>query len=144
MGCYNSIVIKAPAERVWQELRDFHGMASWAKGIIESCAAEGEAKGTEIGARRVLNGVFKETLLGLDDHGKVMRYSIDDGPDAVAHDRVQGYIGEVRVFPVTADNSSFVLWTSSWETSAGGVAEFCNPIYKGLLEALKRTLEPIS
>lgn len=141
MGCNNSIVINAPAEQVWQQLRNFHGMASWATGVIDSCIAEGDARSNEIGAQRILNGVFRETLLGLDDHIRVMHYSIDDGPEAVAKDKVQGYIGKVQVFPVTENNSSFVLWTSVWESSAGGVAEFCNPIYRGLLGALKKTLE---
>ncbi|PPC94869.1 MAG: polyketide cyclase [Methylotenera sp.] len=141
MGCNNSIVINASAEQVWQKLRDFHGMASWAKGIIETCTPEGDFRSNEIGAKRILNGVFKETLLGLDDHNKVMLYSIDDGPDAVAKDKVQGYIGKVRVFPVTENNSSFVSWTSTWASDSGGVADFCNPIYRGLLNALKENLE---
>lgn len=141
MGCYNSIVINASVEQVWQKLRNFHDMEAWATGVINSCIAEGEASGTEIGSKRILNGVFRETLLGLDDYAKVLHYSIDDGPEAVSKDNVQGYIGKVQVFPVTENNSTFVLWTSVWESSAGGVAEFCNPIYRGLLVALKNTLE---
>lgn len=140
MGCYNSIVIHAEAEKVWQKVRNFHDM-SWAAGVINSCVAEGDARGMEIGAKRVLNGVFKETLLGLDDQARVIRYSIDDGPEAVSSGNVQGYIGELRVFPVTTDGSSFVVWSSSWDTSGGGVAEFCNPIYQALLGALKKSLE---
>jgi hypothetical protein len=137
MSCYNSVVVPAPAEQVWAKLRDFHDM-SWATGVVESCEAVGDIPGTQIGARRVLNNVFHETLHALDEVDRLVRYSIDDGPEAVARDKVTNYIGEVRVFPVTETNSSFVRWTSTWDDSRGGVAEFCNPIYMALLDALKK------
>ena len=137
MSCYNSAIIPADVEQVWAKLRDFHDM-SWASGVIESCDKANELPGTQIGAKRILNQAFHETLLALDDQERIVRYSIDDGPEAVAKDNVNGYVGEVRVFPVTAGNQTFVLWTSSWEDSKGGVAEFCDPIYKALLDALKK------
>lgn len=136
MASYNSIVIDAPADKVWEKVRNFHDL-SWAAGVIETCEAVGNIPATQIGAQRMLNGVFHETLHALDDLARTVRYSIDDGPDAVSKNNVQGYIGEVRVFPVSANNGSFVLWTSGWESSSGGVAEFCNPIYRALLAALK-------
>ncbi len=137
MGCYNSAVVPAPAERVWPLLRDFHDL-SWAPEVIERCEPGNDLPGTQIGAKRVLNGAFYETLLGLDDKDRLVRYSIDEGPDALSKDNVSGYVGEVRVFPVTDSNASFVLWMASWEASGGGVAEFCNPIYQALLGQLKK------
>lgn len=137
MSCYNSTVVSAPVDKVWAKLRDFHDL-SWGKGVIDSCEAVGKIPGTQIGAKRILNKAFHETLRGLDDSRRVLRYSIDDGPDAVSKDKVTNYIGEVSVFPITDTNDTFVLWTSSWEDSAGGVAAFCNPIYKALLDAVKR------
>lgn len=137
MSCYNSTVVPAPVDKVWGKLRDFHDM-SWARGVVESCETVGSVPGTQIGARRVLNKAFHETLRGLDDARRVIRYSIDDGPAALAKGRVTNYIGEVSAFPITDTNNTFVLWTSSWDESAGGVAEFCNPIYRALLDALKR------
>ena len=138
MSCYNSIVIDAPADQVWGKIRDFHDL-SWASGVIEKCEAIGGIPSTQIGAKRVLNGVFHETLHALDDLARTVRYSIDDGPDAVSKNNVQGYIGEVRVFPITENNASFVVWSSGWESSGGGVSEFCNPIYRALLSSLKRS-----
>ena len=134
MGCFNSIVVAAPADRVWAALRKFHDL-SWSANVVTSVEGEGDPE--QPGAKRVLNGVFFETLLSLDDDARVMRYSIDDGPDAVSKDRVSGYVGKIRVEPVTADDSTFVLWTSSWKTDGGGVEDFCNPIYRALLNDLK-------
>ena len=140
MGCYNSIVVNAPADKVWAALRDFHDLSAFPN-VIEKVDAVGDTPGTQIGARRVLNDAFHETLQAVDEDEKIIRYSIDDGPDVLAKDEVSGYIGQVQVFPVTADDSTYVLWTSTWEHSSnGGVAEFCNPIYQALLGDLKASL----
>ena len=136
MGCYNSCIVDAPVARVWSALRDFHDM-SWARGVIESLEHVGEAASDQIGAKRVLNGVFHETLHALNDADRELKYTIDDGPDAVSKDNVRGYVGVVRVLPVTEGDKTFVEWSSSWENSGGGVAEFCNPIYHALLNALQ-------
>ena len=138
MGCYNSAVVNAPVEKVWAALRDFHNLSCFPN-VVEDVKKVGDPSGTQVGAKRVVNGVFHETLIALDDHDRIVRYTIDDGPDAVSKDNVQGYIGEVRVYPVTEDGSTFVLWTSRWDSGGGGVVEFCDPIYKALLGDLKKT-----
>ena len=136
MGCYNTCVVEAPVDQVWSALRNFHDM-SWAPEVITSLENVGDVGANQSGARRVLNGVFHETLKTVDDADRTLTYSIDDGPDAVSKGNVTGYVGKVRVFPVTDTNGLFVEWSSSWEDSKGGVAEFCDPIYKALLESLK-------
>jgi carbon monoxide dehydrogenase subunit G len=135
MGCFNSVVVAAPADKVWAALRQFHDI-SWSANVITSVESEGDPE--LAGAKRLLNGVFFETLLSLDDDTRVLRYSIDDGPAAVSKDNVTGYVGEVSVQPVTDDDSTFVIWSSSWDTDGGGVEDFCNPIYRALLNDLKQ------
>ncbi len=138
MGCFNSAVINAPADRVWAALRNFHDM-SWAPGVVESCEKAGSAASDQIGAKRVLNGAFHETLLGLDDPTRTLRYSIDDGPEALSSDNVQGYIGDVRVLAVTDTDQSVVLWYANWESEGSqDVGSFCSPIYQALLGELKK------
>ena len=138
MSCSNSSVINSPIEKLWPRLRDFHDM-SWCPNVITKLEKVGAIPGTQIGAKRVLNDAFHETLLALDDVDHVIRYSIDDGPAAVSKANVQGYIGEVRVYPVTDIDASLVHWTSRWDNSTGNVAEFCDPIYRALLSDLKKT-----
>jgi hypothetical protein len=138
MGCLNSAVIPAPVDKVWAALRDFHNLDAFPN-VVTKLDKVGEASGTQVGAKRVLNDAFHETLVGLDDKARVLRYSIDDGPEATSKDNVSGYVGEVRVFPVTDSDQSFVQWSSSWDHSGGGVAEFCTPIYQVLLGDLKST-----
>ncbi len=139
MGCNNSTVVNAPADKVWTALRNFHDMSAFPN-VIEKADVVGDTSGTEIGAQRVLNSAFHETLKSLDDENRVLTYSIDDGPAATSKDNVSGYIGKLQVFAVTDEDKSFVLWTSSWESSGSeDVAAFCNPIYQALLSDLKQT-----
>ena len=135
--CYHSIAVNAPIEKVWATIRDFHDL-SWAKGVVEKVEAVGSIKGNQVGAQRILNGVFHETLLVLNDDKHVIQYSIDDGPGPVAKDAVKNYVGSVRLCPITADNSTFVEWTSQYDAADDdAVGAFCNPIYQALLKALQ-------
>ena len=135
MGCYNSCIINANVDAVWQKLSDFHDL-SFAVGVVECVEKVGDVSGKKVGARRILNGVFHETLLEFDEENHFIRYSIDEGPDAIASDRVNQYRGEIRVLPVTLSNQSFVEWRSNWKDAKGDVAAFCNPIYQALLTSL--------
>jgi carbon monoxide dehydrogenase subunit G len=134
MTCLNSIVVSAPADSVWARLQNFHDL-SWASGVVESCEVVGDVAATERGAKRVLNGVFHETLLGVDNEKRALRYSIDSAPGTPV-DATTGYVGVIRVFPVTTTGETFVIWTSSWASGGEGVAEFCNGIYQALLQSL--------
>jgi hypothetical protein len=137
MECYNSAVIKASPEKVFDTLKNFHDM-SWSKNVVNQLDAVGERTSEEIGAKRLLNGAISETLKTMDSKKKSFSYSIDDGPGPLSKDNMGGYIGNVRVLPITEDNTSLVVWTSKWvDDKEGKVADFCNPIYHALLQDLK-------
>jgi len=139
-SCYNSAVVDAPIEAVWQRIRNFHHM-DWAQGVIESLETVGDVPGDQVGAKRLLNGVFHETLTELDDARHTFSYTIDDGPEPISKSSVADYVGRVQLFPVTDENKTLVVWTSTYETDdPDAVAEFCNPIYTALLAALKKQL----
>lgn len=137
MGCRNATVVNASADTVWNALRDFHDL-SWSANVVESVETVGEAEGTEVGAGRILNGVFHETLRELDDDERVLRYSIDEGPGPL--EGVEGYVGTVRVVPVTVPDDAdraVVIWSSDWASGAEEIHAFCDPIYKALLGDVK-------
>ena len=60
---YQTAVINAPVDQVWSKIKNFHDF-SWATGVIEKCEAVGDKPGDQIGARRILNDAFHETLDG--------------------------------------------------------------------------------
>ena len=134
---YQSTTVDAPIDEVWARLRNFHDMA-WAPAVVERCEAVGEKAGDEVGARRILNGVFHETLRELDDAEHVVKYSIDAGPPPVSPDQVKDYIGVIRARPVTDSGGTFVEWSSSWDAPDAGAEEFCHNIYVALLSELKK------
>ena len=137
MGCYNSIVINSNADKVWDVLKNFHDL-SWSKNVITKVEVVGNITSNKIGSKRILNDAFHETLQSVDNAGRKFTYSIDDGPAVVSKENVTGYVGEVTVFSVSENNTSFVLWTSKWDSAKeSGVGDFCNPIYRALLQDLK-------
>ena len=136
--CHNSTVIDAPVDQIRAKLRDFHGL-SWSP-LIESCTPIGKLRGDQIGVRRNLNGVFEETLHTLNDAEHSLEYSIDRGPGPMA-EGMSDCRGRVHLLPVTEGNRTFVEWSSAWTGNDKPVAEFCDPIYKGLLADLRKSAE---
>lgn len=138
---YQSTVVNAPVETVWSALSNFHDM-SWAPNVISDLVVVGDGGPRDIGAKRVLNGVFSETLRTLDDDGHTFTYSIDDGPSPVSASEVSNYVGQVAVRPITeGDGGTFVEWSSTWDMNDEAAAEFCHGIYVALLGDLKASME---
>ncbi len=132
---YQSIVVNAPLQKVWDTVSDFHDF-SWARDVIEKCEAQGDTPGTEPGAKRVLNDAFHETLIEWNPEEHRIRYSIDDGPSPVSEEEVSDYVGHLHLLPVTEDDATFVEWSSSWESSSQDAVAFCHNIYVALLSSL--------
>ena len=136
--CYNTIEINASIQDVWQTISNFHDM-SWAKGVITSLDKVGNKSALEIGAKRILNEAFHETLVTLDHEKYTFSYTIDDGPGPVACNAVNNYIGKVTLSE--KNGLCLVEWSSTFESANDdSVSDFCNPIYQALLGALKDTL----
>ena len=124
---------------MWATVRDFHDL-SWAPGVGEAVETVGDKVCDQVGAKRVLNGVFHETLVGLSDIQRTFRYTIDDGPSPASKDEVSDYVGCVQVRSITEGGGSFVEWSSSWEAKDDAAVEFCHTIYVALLGQLKQAL----
>jgi len=137
---YQSIVIQLPPESVWQSVRDFHDM-SWTTNVISSLDRIGDRQGDEVGARRILNGAFHETLQEIDDDGHTFSYSIDEGPSPISSSDVHDYVGRVTVKATPDGGGSLVEWSSSWEDNDEAAYEFCHGIYLALLADMKASLE---
>ena len=136
---YQSNVIKLPVEKVWLAISDFHDM-SWAPNVIMSCEPVGDKLGNDVGAKRILNGAFHETLQEVDEKEHCIRYSIDDGPEPVSSTDVKNYIGEIRLTPVTMQDTTLIEWSSSWDSDKDEAVTFCHNIYAALLGDLAETL----
>ena len=136
---HQAIAINAAAERVWAAIRNFHDM-SWSKNVIQECKPVGDVPADQIGAQRLLNGAFSETLRELDDAGHMFSYSIDDGPSPISSADVKNYIGRVTVTPSEDGKGTSVEWSSSWD-GTDEAYEFCHTIYLAFLGDLKASME---
>nr|BFE78952.1 SRPBCC family protein [Planobispora longispora] len=135
MSAYASTVINAPADEVWDYLRDFGNLAEWLPGLT-SCEIEGGT--AEPGAiRRVegAGGLFRERLLVLDDSSRTATYEILECPLPV-----RNYRATYRVAPVTDSGQSFVEWSAAFETDdeARMTKIFTRGIFEPGLAALRK------
>ncbi len=137
LSTYQSTVINASLADVWERVSDFHNL-SWASKVISECEKVGDIGGREVGARRLLNGVFHETLTHIGEEEHVIEYSIDDGPSPISQDEVRNYRGLIQLKPVTEveGDLTFIEWSSSWESDSEEAVEFCHGIYVALLGEL--------
>ena len=134
---YNTVTVNASSEDVWQALQDFHNL-DWATGVVTKVDVVGEHDGSQIGAKRILNDVWHETMQSVDSDARVFTYSIDDGPGPMTKDAALNYTGRVQVFAITDNNTSFVEWQSTFDSAdENEIVEFNNPVYRALLGALK-------
>ena len=132
---YNSIIVPAPIDEVWSRIRDFHDF-SWAPSLVTSCEKVGDGDGSTVGARRLLNGIFLDTLIAYSAIDRRLMYSLNDGPPPVSSREIRDYIGNLHLLPVTADNITFAEWSGIWESETTDAVEYMNGVYHSLLRDL--------
>lgn len=133
-----SIVINATISEVWNRFSNFHDL-SWAPNVISGVDKVGDIDGNKVGAKRVLNNAFHETLVEMNNDERFLRYSIDDGPSPVSKDEVENYFGVIKLSPSAEGSGTLVEWNSSWESRVDDAVEFCHGIYVALLGELEKS-----
>jgi hypothetical protein len=112
-----SSVVDAPADTVWNAIRDFNGLPSWHPAVAAS-EIEGGKPASEVGCVRALTlgdgGKVVETLLELSDVKRSVTYNIVESPLGV-----EGYVATLSVTPVTDGERSYVQWTAEFEPAEG-------------------------
>ena len=136
---YQSITINSPIEKVWETVKDFHDM-SWAPNVVSKLEKVGDFSGNQIGSKRVLNEAFHETLHELDEENYSIKYSIDEGPSPISSSEISNYFGNLKLTPVSLEDSTFIEWSSKWENNDEPAFEFCHGIYVALLNDMKKSL----
>lgn len=130
-----SIDISAPISDVWARVSNFHDF-SYAARVITSLEKVGDLNGYQIGAKRLLNNVFHETLVEIDNDAYYLKYSIDDGPSPISKNEVANYFGVIQLSAPGGNAQTHVSWTSSWDSESNDGVEFCHGIYVALLNEL--------
>ncbi|HLW26655.1 MAG TPA: SRPBCC family protein [Kiloniellales bacterium] len=135
-----SSVINAPAEKVWERVRDFNGMPRWHPRIRESRIENGEPS-DRVGCVRdfsLQNGDrIREKLLGLSDYDLFCTYAILESPMPLTD-----YVATLRLTPITDGNRTFAEWTAEFECDEAVAEDLVNGIgtnvFQAGFDALKR------
>lgn len=111
---WTSRAIKGPVDEVWKIMRDFAGMGGWHEEITRMHMLNGQRSDKVGGVRDFYfgEGHINEELLHLCDITRSFSYRITkcDIPWI-------NYVSGPRLWPVTADNTSFGVWTGDWVAS---------------------------
>jgi uncharacterized protein YndB with AHSA1/START domain len=111
---WTSRIIKAPVAEVWKIMRDFASMGAWHGEITKMYMLKKARSDKVSGVRDFYFGAghLNEELLHLSDIDRSFSYRITkcDLPWI-------NYVSGPRLWPVTADNTTFGVWTGDWQAS---------------------------
>jgi len=109
-----SAVLNAPADAVWNVLRDFNGYDRWHPAIATSTIERAQAS-DKIGCVRRLRladgSELREQLLALSDLEQTCSYCLLDTPIPLFN-----YVAHVRLLPVTDGDRTFWHWEARFTT----------------------------
>lgn len=136
---YISSVIGAPADRIWQTVRDFNALPDWVPAVRES-RIEGGQPSDQVGCVRAFRledgGFLRERLLALSDYDYSVTYSILESPMGV-----ENYIATLKLLPVTDGGRTFAEWTAEFDCDPAAevelVANIGNNVFQAAFDALK-------
>jgi uncharacterized protein YndB with AHSA1/START domain len=112
---WTSRVLRAPVEKVWGVMRDFAGMGAWHEDIRKMHMLDGARSDKVSGVRDFFfgDGHLNEELLHLCDRSRSFSYRITKSEIPWIN-----YVSGPRLWPVTANNTTFGVWTGDWDASA--------------------------
>lgn len=130
---YISSVIGAPADRIWQTVRDFNALPDWVPAVRES-RIEGGQPSDQVGCVRAFRledgGFLRERLLALSDYDYSVTYAILESPMGV-----ENYIATLKLMPVTDGGRTFAEWTAEFDCDPAAEAELVANIGNGVFQA---------
>ena len=128
-----STILDAPADAVWEVLRDFNGHDRWHPAVATSHIERGEPS-DRIGCVRrfrLAGGEeLREKLLTLSDLEMTFTYCLLDTPIPLFN-----YVAHVRLAPVTDGDRTFWEWESRFDTPAGRESELKRQVAENIYEA---------
>ena len=137
---YASTVIDAPADEVWQLIRDFNGLPDWFPEVVATSEIEDGKAGDQVGCVRKLTlgdgAVIRERLLAFSDADRSYSYNFETTPFDV-----DNYHATLVVKPITDGGGSFVEWWTTFDCDRDQQGHwtgfFASEVFQGGFDALK-------
>ena len=128
-----SSIITAPAEKVWQTIRDFNALPQWHPMIAKSRIESGLAS-DQVGCIRAFElhdgSRIREQLLALSDFDYIVTYSILESEMGVSN-----YVATIQLSPITQDGTSFAEWQADFDCKEGKEEELVQMIGQDVFAA---------
>lgn len=129
---YTSSVIDAPADAVWQVIRDFNGLPNWHPAIADSRIEQGQPA-DRVGCVRNFRtrdgGTIRERLLALSDYDYQCTYAILESPMGV-----DNYVATLKLTPITDGNRTFAEWSAEFDCAESRERELTQLIGQGVFQ----------
>ena len=128
-----STVLDAPADAVWDVIRDFNGHDHWHPAVAESHIERGypsDMVGCVRNFRLEGGANLREQLLTLSDLEQAFSYCLLDTPVPLFN-----YVAHVRLFPVTDGDRTYWEWESRFDTPSGRASELSELVGEGIYAA---------
>ena len=130
---YVSSVVEAPADAVWEVIRDFNALPRWTPFVAES-RIEGNRPSDQIGCIRLFRlkdgGQIREQLLTLSDYDYQCSYSILESTMGVSN-----YVATLKLTPVTDGDRTFAEWWAEFDAPPGREQALAQDIGQGVFQA---------
>ena len=128
MKITRSVIIDAPIQAVWKQVRCFDGVAQWNPGVTSATLESGSATTTgSIRRLEIVDGsTFRETLLAHSDLEYSYTYDILESPLPC-----QNYIATHRFIEITDGNRTLGIWEGRFD---------CDPKDESELEQIVGTM----
>lgn len=134
-----SAILNAPAEAVWEVLRDFNGHDRWHPIVAESHIEKGQPfdrVGCVRNFRLAGGENLRELLLTMSDADMAFSYCLLETPVPLLN-----YVAHVRLAPVTDGDRTFWHWESRFDTPPGRERELqqmvAENVYQGGIDAVR-------
>lgn len=129
--------LPVPVEAAWAVMRDFASMAGWHPDLSEMHMLDGARSDQVSGVRdfRLGDGRLQEQLTLLCDRTRAFRYRINASPMAWLN-----YHAGPRLYPVTATDTTFAVWTADWVASANDDVDLIPLVHERVFQLAFDTL----
>jgi len=120
MKIKRSVIIDAPIDAVWKQVRLFDAVAQWNPGVENATLESGSATATgSIRRLEIVDGsIFRETLLAHSDLEHCYTYDILESPLPC-----QNYIATHRFIEITDGDRTLGIWEGEFDCDPADVAE---------------------
>ena len=129
---YASSVIDAPADQVWDVVRDFNALPQWHPNIADSEIEDGlpsDAVGCVRSFHLADGRHFREALRSLSDHDMTCTYDFQTTPFEVTN-----YLATLRCTRVTDGDRCFVEWWTTFDCDPARSDEWIDTFANGVFQ----------